>query len=454
MGFNTDQDCCFYVWQPCRHQTVKLTLRILSQLSNLDDSLLQLESFCRLSVYNTNRSEAQNVFLTDIDPICTGEFLVGTEKWIKGQRSPNDQEFHWVERSIAVGPSFFTDSIVQICVRMCLPAPNNAVPFDLSVKEMQLLVNDRLVEQFDYRQAESLVIGYEGLIDLSRISRGKDKGATVQKGTRLYYLENPVLDVWSNGTRHIAKGGSYLMVYAKTPVRFYGGTQILLPANHIMFMRLQENEWYHTDDTSFEHDWFHCACDTGDEDFFSQLDLPLNVPLPLQNGSLLVNMMKSTLYNRNAIHRNPSLVEDLKLKLFFVQLSELIHCREDHMSTSPYNQIMHAIRREIYAKPQVKWSLALCAKKAMMSESYFQKHYHLVFGRGFSADVIDSRIQFASEQLENTNLPIAEIAELAGYETLPHFVRQFSMKTGLPPRRFRQLKRIQAPPIHMDDTLG
>ena len=54
------------------------------------------------------------------------------------------------------------------------------------------------------------------------------------------------------------------------------------------------------------------------------------------------------------------------------------------------------------------------------------------------------RIGEAQNLLISTDLPIARIAELVGYETQNYFNLQFSKHVGMPPRKFR--KSLQVPP--------
>ncbi|MBQ7777558.1 MAG: helix-turn-helix domain-containing protein [Oscillibacter sp.] len=53
------------------------------------------------------------------------------------------------------------------------------------------------------------------------------------------------------------------------------------------------------------------------------------------------------------------------------------------------------------------------------------------------------RIGEAQNLLLNTDLPIARISEMVGYETQNYFDQQFSKHTGMAPRKFRQTSRVQ-----------
>lgn len=55
-------------------------------------------------------------------------------------------------------------------------------------------------------------------------------------------------------------------------------------------------------------------------------------------------------------------------------------------------------------------------------------------------DVIESRMQSAEELLLSTNKLLDEIAELCGYHSTEHFVKQFKKRYGITPGKLRNSK--------------
>ena len=65
----------------------------------------------------------------------------------------------------------------------------------------------------------------------------------------------------------------------------------------------------------------------------------------------------------------------------------------------------------------------------------FRKFYRCTIG-----DYVRSlRIEFACRQLAATNMPLSQIALLAGFADQSHFTRTFKETLGVPPSRYREL---------------
>ena len=62
------------------------------------------------------------------------------------------------------------------------------------------------------------------------------------------------------------------------------------------------------------------------------------------------------------------------------------------------------------------------------------------------------RIGEAQNLLISTDLPIARIAEMVGYDTQNYFDQQFSKHTGMPPRKFRQSFQVKGGAEETDKT--
>jgi AraC family transcriptional regulator len=65
----------------------------------------------------------------------------------------------------------------------------------------------------------------------------------------------------------------------------------------------------------------------------------------------------------------------------------------------------------------------------------FRKFYHCTVGD----HVRNLRVDFACRQLRTTEIPLSEIALLAGFADQSHFTRTFKQLVGIPPLQYRQL---------------
>ena len=99
---------------------------------------------------------------------------------------------------------------------------------------------------------------------------------------------------------------------------------------------------------------------------------------------------------------------------------------------------MTQIRSMIFSTHPLKLTVDEIAKQASLSRSYFQHTYKKLFGSTVTEDIIASRLEYAKLLLATTDSTVKEIAELCGYETDVHFMRQFKSRTGLTPSLYRR----------------
>ena len=73
------------------------------------------------------------------------------------------------------------------------------------------------------------------------------------------------------------------------------------------------------------------------------------------------------------------------------------------------------------------------------SVSYFSKLFKKETGEGFARFLVRVRIDRAKELLRDTNLPVAEVCRMVGYNDIKHFVGTFKKMTSLNPSQYRKL---------------
>lgn len=102
------------------------------------------------------------------------------------------------------------------------------------------------------------------------------------------------------------------------------------------------------------------------------------------------------------------------------------------------------LRKEIYTSPAKDYTVSGTSKKLYIAKSYFQHLYKEFFDISFIGDVINARITLAMNLLENTDLTVAEISIKCGYNTLEHFIRQFSKHCHMTPGKYRKEYSLKA----------
>lgn len=82
------------------------------------------------------------------------------------------------------------------------------------------------------------------------------------------------------------------------------------------------------------------------------------------------------------------------------------------------------------------------AERSQLSLSQFAKLTRRIFGLTPTQFIVKTRITAGSRFLLETDKPIAEIAQLCGYQDQSAFTRTFRVATGLPPLEYRRQERL------------
>jgi len=95
-----------------------------------------------------------------------------------------------------------------------------------------------------------------------------------------------------------------------------------------------------------------------------------------------------------------------------------------------------------HTEPQ---SVADAAARVGLGRSHFHALFREAAGTSFVRHLTRLRVDTARRLLEETDLPLAEVALASGFEQLAHFYRCFREHTGHPPGQYR---RAKAPALH------
>ena len=232
--------------------------------------------------------------------------------------------------------------------------------------------------------------------------------------------------------------GDYLFLLLKTPAIFtLNDEDIIAEKNSFILFEKDTPQFYSAYESVFSNDWFHFSISEDDIRFFKELDIPFNEIVHIENINDLSIIIKNMCYENYSsnIYRTDSV--ELYMKLFFIKLSEKIHS-DDNQNTGSYYDKMSILRPKIYNMPHHKWTVEKLANSLTMSKSYFEHLYKELFGISVMNDVIQSRIEHSKYLLSTTDIPIIKIAEICGYNSAPHFMRQFRSRTDMTPKEYRK----------------
>lgn len=83
-------------------------------------------------------------------------------------------------------------------------------------------------------------------------------------------------------------------------------------------------------------------------------------------------------------------------------------------------------------------SIEELARITDLSRYHFMRAFKQSTGKTLVQTLIDLRVEKAREMLENTNLPVSEIAAQVGYDAPQAFARVFRRETGIAPSQYRR----------------
>lgn len=136
--------------------------------------------------------------------------------------------------------------------------------------------------------------------------------------------------------------------------------------------------------------------------------------------------------------QNPSLDSQLEacVKLQAL-LFEIYHAKRHAAPRQEYPRIKLLID-EIQNTPERWWTVKEMAEYANISENHLRRLFSKITGMSPKNYIDNLKIQQAVERLCNSDLPIHEIADTAGYRNPYHFNRRFKEITGYPPATYRR----------------
>lgn len=237
--------------------------------------------------------------------------------------------------------------------------------------------------------------------------------------------------------------GDYLLLLLKSPAQFFlnDSWQRTKKAAFILYQK-DTPQLYQADGQEFINDWIHLSMEESDLSFIRKLSIPFDTVVELSDISQLSMLLRNICYEYYSknLYREKTLQNSLQL--LFYKLAEKICVEQSEKSLNHYEK-MSLIRSQIYSEPQTNWEINGMAHQLCMSRSGFEHIYRSFFGTSPIQDVIESRISYGELLLSTTSLPVKQIAEICGYKSDIHFMRQFKSKIGKTPTEYRKETEVE-----------
>lgn len=205
-------------------------------------------------------------------------------------------------------------------------------------------------------------------------------------------------------------------------------------SGNFIFYNKEETVEYSSLNGKFSHDYFRFEMED-DENMF---DLPTSTLFNYPLAGKAEEILRILAIEYYSVSKSRNLTLDLLGKAFLLSAGE---CIEKYNSSNNENVRyfeLVKLRTEILSAPQQNYKIKEIADKVYMSPSYFQNIYKKTFGTSCINDIINARIKKAIYLLTSTNKTEAEIAELCGYNSVEHFIRQFKKIKGISPSKYKK----------------
>lgn len=244
-------------------------------------------------------------------------------------------------------------------------------------------------------------------------------------------------------TRPGGSGDFLLLIVHSCAVFRLDGKEILTSPNSIILYRGSSPQIYRAAGDIFSNDWIHFGLDPSEIRDIENMGIPFDTVITCGDTTALSLFIKNIYCERYSANPHSVRSMHLYLQLLLIKLSEAIRS-SDLTESYPYYEKLSALRIKLYRNPSKNYSITELAGELILSESYFQHLYKRFFGVGVIADVINARIEHGKYLLSGTDYPVCAVAEMCGYRSDVHFMRQFKHSTGLTPSQYRRRFKISA----------
>lgn len=241
--------------------------------------------------------------------------------------------------------------------------------------------------------------------------------------TFLHFV-NPV-EISVNGEIIKTEPNACIIYKADTPQKFYSPTKL-------------SNSYIHFSSSD-------------PEDILEKYGLQYNTiyyPLSPSAISVIIHEIEQIFFHDNYLR---SELLDVKVRELFIKLSQSVSSKTLPPVDDDTKGQFVTLRSFVMTQLDQQWTVRQMADMANLCPSRFHSLYKVLFGCSPTADLIRARIERAKNLLLFSKDSISTIASNLGYNSVPHFTRQFKSATGSSPSEFRGNYRKQDFPLPIFD---
>ena len=116
-----------------------------------------------------------------------------------------------------------------------------------------------------------------------------------------------------------------------------------------------------------------------------------------------------------------------------------VHVGQGGMAPHHLRKAMALIDQHLGSEEEGRVALRVIAKKVGMSYFHFSRAFKQALGMSPTNYIAERRIEHAKKLMQETSLPISEIALRSGFSSQSHFTTSFRRFSGVTPRSFRRV---------------
>ncbi len=238
--------------------------------------------------------------------------------------------------------------------------------------------------------------------------------------------------------RHKPDREDYIFIHFYNSVELTVNGKASVTAPHACVVFDRSADVYFRSPTPLLHDWLHFS---GDDtaDFLKSTGICVNTVYYPKSPSAITEVMRELEAEYYGAGKFSDIVCEGKLRELFVKLARGVDREEiPVIFGSEVLKRFALLRRDIRSNPKEDWPAKRMAEYVHLSESRFFSVYKEIYGITPKDEVIRARVECAKTLLCDDKNSLEKVAEMAGYKSVFHFLRQFKSRTGMTPGEWRK----------------
>ncbi len=213
-----------------------------------------------------------------------------------------------------------------------------------------------------------------------------------------------------------------------------GGVRTVTQPHACIFYAPHEPQWFRCT-VPLTHDWMHLTADSAS--LLKKAGITENTIFYPCDPEFITGLFYTMEHEFYSDRPNRETLLQCKLNEFLILFSRACDPNAAQKPADSSAEWLREVRYRMLLHCDEAWPVERMAAQAGFSVSQFHLLYRRLFGNTPTEDLISARIRHAENLLQNTALPVGEIAIRCGYANATHFNRQFRAAVQMTPLTYR-----------------